>query len=351
MLLDLGMMFGRDVLPWIVAQAPEIAATLVEWAVAFAAWVGDEGWPRLRDALGEMAGLLWDWLAERATAIAADGSVGRAIVDGIELGIQNAWDGFLDWIDSTFGGLIRTVSGIFGVASPSTVFAEIGGSLIDGLWEGMTGAWGGVIDWITERAGGLLNPFDSMGDQLWDMGSWLLRSMRSGAEMAWVEMIEWISDEADNLTDPFDGMGDRLSDMAGDAISGFRHGLKTAWDDMMGWVGGLPDTMINNMKSAFGIASPSKKAAERLGLPFGEGIAEGIKASRKALLEALNVVEEVLLGPPAEQATNVEAPPPPPPGSTGAVYNSYDQRSYTLNSTPMPGHDVASEFELMQSLA
>jgi hypothetical protein len=307
MLLDLGMMFGRDVLPWIVAQAPEIAATLVEWAIAFAAWVGDEGWPRLRDALGEMAGMLWDWLAERATAIAADGSVGRAIVDGIEAGIRNAWDGFLDWIDSTFGGLIRTVSGIFGVASPSTVFAAIGGSLIDGLWEGMAGAWDGVIDWITERAGGLLNPFDNMSDKMWDT--------------AW------------------------------SVVNGFKGGLEGAWDDMMGWVGGLSDSLIGKLEGAFGIASPSKKAAERLGLPFGEGIAEGIKLSRKALLESLNVVEEVLLGPPAEQATGVDAPPPPPPASTGAVYNSYDQRQYTLNSTPMPGHDVASEFELMQSLA
>jgi hypothetical protein len=140
-------------------------------------------------------------------------------------------------------------------------------------------------------------------------------------------------------------------DTAWSVVNGFKGGLEGAWDDMMGWVGGLSDSLIGKLEGAFGIASPSKKAAERLGLPFGEGIAEGIKLSRKALLESLNVVEEVLLGPPAEQATGVDAPPPPPPASTGAVYNSYDQRQYTLNSTPMPGHDVASEFELMQSLA
>lgn len=80
-------------------------------------------------------------LLERITGGAV--AVGGAIISGIVRGAQALIGGFLvqvyDWI---VGG----VKSILGIASPSTVFAEIGGFLIQGLIQGVQALIGALVD-------------------------------------------------------------------------------------------------------------------------------------------------------------------------------------------------------------
>lgn len=64
-------------------------------------------------------------------------NIGRDIVNGLWNGLKSIWQSVSSWFEDTFGGIIDTVAGIFGIASPSRVFRSfgiyIGQGLIDGL--------------------------------------------------------------------------------------------------------------------------------------------------------------------------------------------------------------------------
>ena len=71
-------------------------------------------------------------------------SIGTSIVEGIKAGIENAWGAFVDWAKGKLDGLIKGILGIFGIHSPSTVFAEMGSNLIIGLRMGMASEMAGL---------------------------------------------------------------------------------------------------------------------------------------------------------------------------------------------------------------
>lgn len=82
----------------------------------------------------DVAGLLWD--------------VGVALVEGIWAGIKAAIVGVGKILyDILVQPIVDGVKSLFGINSPSTVFAEIGDFLIQGLWSGISGA----KDWIVKK--------------------------------------------------------------------------------------------------------------------------------------------------------------------------------------------------------
>ncbi|QJD49996.1 tape measure protein [Microbacterium phage Rasovi] len=66
-------------------------------------------------------------------------NIGKDIINGLWNGLKQMAGKIVSWFESTFGGIIDTVAGLFGIASPSRVFREfgqfIGMGLIDGLEE------------------------------------------------------------------------------------------------------------------------------------------------------------------------------------------------------------------------
>lgn len=64
-------------------------------------------------------------------------SIGRDIIDGLWRGLKSIWSSVESWFNSTFGGIIDTVAGIFGIHSPSRVFREFGVNIGQGLILGL----------------------------------------------------------------------------------------------------------------------------------------------------------------------------------------------------------------------
>ena len=80
---------------------------------------------------GDTLGLLWD--------------VGIALVDGLWEGIKAAVVGVGEILYNILvKPIIDGVKNLFGIHSPSTVFAEIGGFLVDGLYNGLKGIWNSI---------------------------------------------------------------------------------------------------------------------------------------------------------------------------------------------------------------
>lgn len=121
----------------------------------------DTDWGQLVDnvitAIGDfLVGVDWLQLALDLGGLLLD--VGVALVEGIWSGIKsiivNAGKVLYDILVQP---IVDAVKKLFGINSPSTVFAEMGDFLVQGLWSGISGAkdwivkkWNGVKSWFSD---------------------------------------------------------------------------------------------------------------------------------------------------------------------------------------------------------
>ncbi|MEU4017224.1 tape measure protein [Microbacterium sp. NPDC028030] len=73
-------------------------------------------------------------------------NIGRDVVQGLWNGLKSIWQSVSAWFQDTFGGIVDTVAGIFGIASPSRVFREFGIYIGEGLIDGLDRMSGPVED-------------------------------------------------------------------------------------------------------------------------------------------------------------------------------------------------------------
>lgn len=86
--------------------------------------------------------------------------IGSALVAGVKNGISNAWGAFSSWVERQFSSIITGAKKLFGIHSPSKVFAQIGEYLMAGLTEGIDDEKATVLRSIADIAAGADNAFD-----------------------------------------------------------------------------------------------------------------------------------------------------------------------------------------------
>jgi hypothetical protein len=142
---------------------------LVGACVAGAALVGTavvKNWDKVKAGIGKA----WDWIKEKASGL-WDGMkrIGSNLVSGLGKGVKAGAKTFGSFIISPFAGIISGVKKLFGVHSPSTVFAGIGGYLMEGLANGITNTADGVDRSLEAVADGALDIAQSSAMRLLDV--------------------------------------------------------------------------------------------------------------------------------------------------------------------------------------
>jgi phage-related protein len=152
----------------IVAAVPEILGALlgaigdllVACVNAFNTYVsnmyeaGKELWGKIKDAVEDVGAEIVDKIKEKVeewkTAISDKISefkeIGKNLITGLWNGISDKASWLYDQISGMGSTVVDKVKSLFGVASPSKVFAEIGGFLAEGLGEG----WDEGIDKVNK---------------------------------------------------------------------------------------------------------------------------------------------------------------------------------------------------------
>lgn len=118
-----------------------------------AAWVQNNIFTPVKNAVSSAFGIVGN--AARKFL-----DVGSALVAGVKNGINNAWSAFKQWVEGKFSGIIDGVKSVFGIHSPSKVFAQIGKYLMAGLTEGIDDEKATVLRSIADIAAGADNAFD-----------------------------------------------------------------------------------------------------------------------------------------------------------------------------------------------
>lgn len=142
---------------------------LVGACVAGAALVGTavvKNWDKVKAGIGKAL----DWIKEKASGL-WDGMkrIGSNLVSGLGKGVKAGVKTFGSFIISPFAGIISGVKKLFGVHSPSTVFAGIGGYLMEGLANGITNTADGVNQSLEDVADGALDIAQSSAMRLLDV--------------------------------------------------------------------------------------------------------------------------------------------------------------------------------------
>lgn len=124
-------------------------------------WIKETDWGELVkniiDAIVDfIVGIDWKQLSKDFAGLLLE--VGKAIVEGLWQGIKSALKGVGKILYNIFvKPIVDGVKELFGIHSPSTVFAKIGDFLIKGLWSGVEGAkkwiiekWNQVKEWFSD---------------------------------------------------------------------------------------------------------------------------------------------------------------------------------------------------------
>jgi hypothetical protein len=98
-------------------------------------------------------GIDWGQLLIDACNFAVSlGKAGLDLIAGLLKGIGDALVGIGSWMkDNIFKPIFNGIKELFGIHSPSTVFAEIGGYLIAGLKEGISNAINTIGNWLNDN--------------------------------------------------------------------------------------------------------------------------------------------------------------------------------------------------------
>ncbi len=166
--------------------------------------------------------------------------IGLALVEGIWAGIKSALVGVAKILwDILVQPIIDGVKKLFGIHSPSTVFAEIGDFLIQGLWSGISGA----KDWIVKKWSGVKNWFSDIKKeakveikQKWsdikEKWSNLTKNIKSKtADMKAKVATTW-SNLKSKWSDTTKNIKDKTADMKARVATTWSN-LRTKWNNLM----------------------------------------------------------------------------------------------------------------------
>lgn len=117
----------------IIAAIPQLIAAGIRLVVSLASGL-IQAIPELVLAIPALITAIVGGIAQGIQEIV---KIGGDLVAGLWQGIKGSWDGLVKNVKDLAGGLVDGIKGLFGIHSPSKVFAEIGKNLDAGLGKGI----------------------------------------------------------------------------------------------------------------------------------------------------------------------------------------------------------------------
>lgn len=118
--------------------------------------------------------------------------VGKQLVEGFKKGISDAWNGLVSSAKKLFTDFISLIKGIFGIHSPSTVFANIGQNLLAGFLKGISEKVSSITETVRNLKESISNIFQGLADAAASWGRDLIGGFVDGLQ----EKLQALKDKA-----------------------------------------------------------------------------------------------------------------------------------------------------------
>lgn len=297
-----------DFLSALVDAVIEIANTLLEYdwdelvtilGDGIGRMLAEIDWLDIIGGLFELAGnLIYTFLTQKLTkwefiSSLLSGffeSVGLDSVAGFFDGISEKLKDMKQFIkDTLFSPVVDWVKELFGIHSPSTVFAEIGGFLMEGMKKGVSDKLESVLRKFSSAKSSIVSVFNDVKSKLKTKFSDAL----DGVKSTWNSAKTHFSGVKDDIVSAFSGIGtefynkfiDAWNTVAGidwfslgdNILGGILSGLSNIGSSIAAW----GDTFVQGVKDFFDIHSPSRLFRNEVGYYLGAGIAVGMEDAAK----------------------------------------------------------------------
>lgn len=205
-------------------------------------------------------------------------------------GFREFWINLWDGIKETTGQVIDGIVNFFTVTVPEgfnnfiNTVSEIPGKIATFLTEVVSN----VASWASEmvqkaiQAGSefvssAINFIQQLPSKVW---SWLSSTISNAANFA----SQFVQQAIQAGKQFFSGIVNKVKEIPGQMISigseivnGIKSGISGAWSSLTGWLGNMAKGLIDGVKSALGIGSPSRLFADRIGKWIPAGITLGVE--------------------------------------------------------------------------
>lgn len=198
--------------------------------------------------------------------------------------IQTAWQALCDFLAPVFEGAFQAVATIF-----DTITGAILG-VLDFFIGVFTGDWEQALNGIKEFWGsiwdGICGIFETIIDTLMGIGEVILSWFGTTWEDALNGVKDFFTNIWNNIVDFFSGLPGRMADIGYNIVTGIWNGISGAAGWLWNQISGFCSSIVSNIKSFFGINSPSKLMEDAVGKWLPPGIAVGFDdAMPKAMRE------------------------------------------------------------------
>lgn len=266
---------------WIQAKAAELPGQFTTWANGLVAWIQ----PMIPPFLAQMEGLalqLWAWIQAQAAPIGAQFSAwGSAFVAWIvpaTVDFLGRWPGmlrqFLDWIEVNAGPILAQL------ATWAGAFIGWIAPMIPPFLVGLAGVAAAIVVWIGETVGVIAERLPQWQKAMTD---WVVEKLAPGFKAA---LDDWGKGISKWFQDGVSWLGEEAGKLGKGLVDGIVTALKNGADAIKSTLKGIIDQAIAEAKAFFGIQSPSRVTAQKIGLPLAQGLAVGMRNGIPGVLAA-----------------------------------------------------------------
>lgn len=285
--------------------------------------------------------------------------IGWDCIAGFFKGISDEISKAGTWLkENLVDPVVNWVKDLFGIHSPSTVFAEIGDFLIQGMLEGISNAWSTITSFFSNALSSITSAVSTAWSNIkagastaWSgikttiSNAWTgiktgatnaYTAVKNGVSSAWNSIKSSTSSTWSNIKSSFSTTWTNIKSVAStgynavksgissawssiksttsttwsnikstiqnqgwsgigsNICSGLKNGISNGWSTLTNWVKEKAKSLLNAAKSALGIHSPSRLFRDEVGINIGLGIGEGVEDSERSVLNSVAGVADAI---------------------------------------------------------
>ncbi len=171
-------------------------------------------------------------------------AIGSDIIHGLLNGIKGAWGWLIGNIKNFFLSIISGVKAIFGIHSPSTIFADIGKNLILGLFNGISELWSTVTGFFT----GALSGLQSFFTNAWTNILGAFNSFQSSLAQSFPLVATIVQGPISTIQTIIEGLKGVLDGLIQFITGVFTGNWSQAWEGVKGIFGSIFDSLAALVK-------------------------------------------------------------------------------------------------------
>lgn len=135
-------------------------------------------------------------------------------------------------IKEVVDGIVKGFKDLFGIHSPSTVFAEIGGYLIDGLLEGISNMWSSIIDFFTSKPKEIAETLSKTWEDIKTTASEKWKAISDSLGQTWETIKTTASEKWEAISNALSTTWESVKTAAKEKFDAVKESIGEAWDNI-----------------------------------------------------------------------------------------------------------------------